>query len=101
MKVFPDFQNELKAIDERLTIVQNPNFPQMANIKLNGKDITPIPSDEIYDEDNPGYTMAFPNGMVVPHRSRPTALALVKDTIEKIKDRDYHDAFFGLGEYRA
>lgn len=101
MKVFPDFETELKAIDERLSIVQNPNFPQMANIKLNGKDICPIPSGEIKDETDAGYTMSFPNGMVVPHRSRETALALVKDTIEKIKDKDYHDAFFGIGEYKA
>lgn len=94
-----EFEQELKAIDPRLSIVQNPNFPQMANIKLNGKDITPIPSEEIREEEDPTYTMTFPNGMCRPHRSRKTALALVHDTLKKLEDKDYHDAFFGIGEY--
>lgn len=99
-KVFPDFENELKAIDGRLTVVRNPNFPHLANIKLNGKDITPIPSEDIKDEIDPTYTMTFPNGMCAPHRSKSIALALVNDTIKKLEDKDYHDAFFGVGAYK-
>lgn len=94
-----EFQTELKALDPRLSIVSNPNFPQLANIKLNGKDITPIPNDDIREEEDPTYTMTFPNGMCRPHRSRQTALALVTNTLERLKDKDYHDAFFGIGDY--
>ena len=43
-KVFPDFENEIKAIDPRLSIVQNPNRQEIANIKLDGVDVCPIPS---------------------------------------------------------
>lgn len=100
MNTIPDFENELKSLDDRLSIVPNRNYPNLANIKLSGKDICPIPAGEIREETDPSYTIVFPNGMVVPHRSRQTALALVKDTLEKIKDKDYHDAFFGIGEYK-
>lgn len=95
-----EFEKELKAIDERLSIVPNRNFPELANIKLNGKDICPIPSGDIREETDLSYTMTFPNGMCRPHRPRQEALAMVRNTLEKIQDRDYHDAFFGLGEYK-
>lgn len=95
-----EFEKELKELDSRLSIIPNPNFPQLANIKLNGKDVSPIPNDDIREEEDPSYSMTFPNGMCRPHRSRGTALAIVKDTIERLKDKDYHDAFFGLGEYK-
>lgn len=95
-----DFEKELKVIDARLSIVQNRNFPELANIKLNGKDVCPIPFPEIREETDPTFQMTFPNGMCRPHRSKTEALAIVKDTISKLDDRDYHDAFFGIGEYK-
>ena len=95
-----EFERELKELDSRLSIVPNPNFPQLANIQLNGKDITPIPNNDIRDVEDPTFTMTFPNGMSRPHRSREMALTLVKDTLERLKVKDYHDAFFGIGEYK-
>ncbi len=95
MRVFPDFADELMKIDPRLTIVPNPNRPQIANIKLDGMDICPIPAFEIKDETDPGYTIQMPNGSISKHRSRTEALALVHHTLKIIEDPATSDAFFG------
>lgn len=99
MNVFPDFLNELKAIDERLNIVQNPNRPQIANIKLEGRDVCPIPSSEIFDKPDPGYKVTLPNGWEAQHQCREGALARVNSVLELIKTQEGSDQFFGRGEY--
>lgn len=99
MKVIPDFENELKAIDSRLSIIRNPNRPQIANIKLEGRDICPIPAEEILDYSDEGYKITLPNGWEARHKSRPEALARVNSILEMIKNPDDADAFFGRGEY--
>lgn len=99
MKVFPDFENELKAIDPRLTVIRNPNRPQIANIKLEGRDVCPIPAEEIFDQPDPGYKITLPNGWEAQHKSKPEALARVNDVLEKIKEPEYSDAFFGRGDF--
>ncbi len=95
MRVFPDFQDEVMKIDPRLTIVQNPNRPAIANIKLDGTDICPIPAHEIRDDSDPTYTMELPNGSAVKHRSRNEALALINATLEKVKTSEGSDQFHG------
>lgn len=99
MLVFPDFADELKKLDPRLTIVRNPNRPGIANIKLEGRDVCPIPSEEILEEPDEGYKIVLPNGWEAQHKSRREALARVNDVLEKTKDKDYSDAFFGRGDY--
>lgn len=94
-RVFPDFQDEVMKIDPRLSIVPNPNRPRIANIKLDGTDICPIPAFEIREFPDPSYTMELPNGMMVKHRSKEEAISMIKDTLEKIKSPEYADAFFG------
>lgn len=95
MKVIPDFENELKAIDPRLSVVQNPNNPLFANIKLDGVDVCPIPPEEIRDEPDPSYTVIAPNGWKMKHKSRVEALGQVHDILDKIKNPEFHDIFFG------
>lgn len=90
-----EFQSELTAIDPRLVIVPNPNRPKIANIKLDGVDICPIPAFEIRDLPDPTYTIELPNGMVRPHKSREEALAMVHHTLKIIQDPETADAFFG------
>lgn len=90
-----EFREELKLLDPRLTVDINPNRPQLANIKLDGMDICPIPSGEIKEEPDPNYTITLPNGWVAKHKSRSEALAIVKDTLEKIKTPEFADNFFG------
>jgi hypothetical protein len=94
MPTFPDFENELKAIDPRLTIVLNPNRAGIANIKLSGVDVCPIPSDFIKEEPDPMYVITFPNGYIAKHKSRREALALVNTTLESIKTKEGGDIFF-------
>lgn len=95
MRTLPDFENELKAIDPRLAIVPNPNRPQIANIKLDGVDICPVPAYEIRDEFDPAYTIELPNGTVRPHKSRKEAIDMVNHTLNLIKIPENADAFFG------
>lgn len=94
-RVFPDFSDELLKIDPRLSIVPNVNRPKVANIKLDGTDICPIPAYEIREFPDAGYTMELPNGSVVKHRSKEEALTLIHQTLEFIKIPDNADAFFG------
>lgn len=94
MQVFPDFQDELINLDPRLTIVRNPNYPQLANIKLDGINICAIPSGEIFEAVDTGYTVQFSNGFVAKHRSRPEALAQVNNTLEMIKTAEGKEIFY-------
>ena len=95
-----DFEKELQAIDDRLSIIPNPNRPQIANIKLQGRDICPIPAQEIFDDPDPGYKITLPNGWEAQHQCRTGALARVHSTLELIKTREGEDQFFGRGEYQ-
>jgi len=94
MQVFPTFEAELKAIDPRLTVVPNTNYPKLANIKLDGVDVCPIPSGEIKDEVDKGYTVEFANGIVSIHKTRPEALSRVDNILEMIKTPEGADNFF-------
>lgn len=97
--VFPDFAEELKAIDSRLTIVANPNRKGLANIKLEGRDVCPIPSGEIFDKPDAGYRITFPNGWTGAHKSKEEALARVHSILEMVKTPEGADEFFGRGNY--
>lgn len=94
MIVFDDFTDELKKIDSRLSVSKNPNYPQLANIMLDGVNICAIPSGEIREEPDPSYTIQFSNGFISKHRSRREALALVKNTLESIKTAEGKEIFF-------
>lgn len=94
MKVIPDFENELKALDPRLSIIPNPNRPELANIKLEGIDICPIPKEEIMEESDASYSIQAPNGWKMRHKSRAEALAQVKSTLESIKTKEGFESFF-------
>ncbi len=98
-RVFPDFQDELLKIDPRLSIVPNENRPKIANIKLDGVDICPIPRYEIRENPDAGYTLEMPNGSLAKHRSKTEAIALVLHTIEMIKDPEKADQFFARNGY--
>ncbi len=94
-RVIPDFENELKTIDSRLSVVPNPNREYIANIKLDGTDVCPIPRYEIREHTDPTYTIEMPNGILVPHKSKEEALEHVKRVLELIKTNDGSDQFHG------
>lgn len=95
MRVIPDFSDEIQKIDPRLSIVPNPNRPQIANIKLDGVDVCAIPAYEIRDEHDPSYTIELPNGSRSAHRSRKEAIDMVHHTLKLIENPENSDAFFG------
>ena len=87
-----EFEKQLKEIDPRLEIIPNPNRPGLSNIKLDGKDICPVPADEIKEETDPNYFYTFPNGMIGRHKSTKEALAQVHQVLQFIKEEG-EDAF--------
>lgn len=98
MRTFPDFADELMKMDPRISVVPNPNRPQLANIKVDGTDICPIPAYEIREYPDPTYTIELPNGSR-PHRSRMEAVELVRQTLKLIEDPTEADKFFGRNGY--
>jgi hypothetical protein len=107
MKVIPDFEQELKAIDSRIDIIPNPNRGPneenkqgISNIKLGGQDICPIPSDEIFDEPNDNYGYLFPTQVRRSRfKTRPEAIAMVQNILKIMETDDGRDAFLGKGDY--
>ena len=89
-----DFEKKLKELDSRLSIVENPNRPGLSNIKLDGRDICPVPSGEIKEEADPTYFYTFPNGAQGRHKSQKEALAMVEHTIEFIKTDEGKATFY-------
>lgn len=94
MIVFDEFKTELENLDPRVSIIRNQNYPQLANIVLDGINICSIPSGEIKEYTDPGYTIQFSNGFICKHRSRPEALDLVRNTLKMIETPEGKDIFF-------
>ncbi len=90
-----DFEVELKAIDPRLAIIENPNRIGLSNVKLDGRDICPVPSDEIKDEPDNNYRYEFPNGMSARHKSKAEVLAQVEQILDMVKTPEGAETFFG------
>jgi hypothetical protein len=94
------FETELQHIHSDLTIKQNPSRPAMAGIYYKGVYLCSCPNHNIYDAHDASYGVEGPGGKFYPHPSRPDVLAKVKGFIKQITNsKDYHDAFFGEGEY--
>jgi len=89
-----DFEKELQAIDPRLVIVPNVNRPGLSNIKLDGRDICPVPSEEIRENPDNNYRYEMPNGMMPRHNSRQEALSKVDAVLKFIATEEGHDTFF-------
>jgi hypothetical protein len=76
-----EFEQKIKEIDERFSIVPNPNRIGLGNIFFEGAnyDLPVVPMEEIKDEPDPNYTFQFPNG----YRSRMNSVA---DVIPRLED---------------
>jgi hypothetical protein len=90
-----DFEKEIQKIDPRLTIVPNPNRPGLSNILLDGRDVCPVPAEEIKDEPDTSYTYMFPNGMMGRHNSRADAINKIQKVLDYIKTDEGREVFFG------
>ena len=104
-----DFEKELQLIDKNLSIRPNnpparvqemfPDVMKMASIIYRGTEVCTIPNGDIYDEPSGTYGVDLrQDGRFVAHRTRPAALKIVKDTLERLKnDKEYYQDFFGVG----
>lgn len=104
-----EFETELKTLNSDLAVrINNPPervtkmFPdvvKLASITFRGTEICTVPAEGIYDEPNGSYGVDLRNdGRFVRHRTRPEALAIVKDTLSRLEhDKEFYNDFFGLG----
>jgi len=90
-----DFELELKKINPDLVIVPNPNRPGLSNVKLNGQDICPVPSENIKEEPDKDYRYAFPNGISARHNSIPEVIAKVEATLKTLQTEEGREIFYG------
>ncbi len=92
----PAIKSPAKASSPAYALISN-KIPKIkiANIKLDGTDVCPIPAYEIREYPDPTYTIEMPNGSVMKHRSKQEALQVVRNTLELIKTPEGSDAFFG------
>ncbi len=89
-----EFAEELKKLDEGLTIVPNKNNQGLSNIMYNGKDVCPVPSEFIKDEPDPFYNFTFSNGMTARHKSKQEAMAQVEHVLNLVKTDEGKELFF-------
>lgn len=82
-----EFEKELKAIDPRFAVIDNPNRPGLSNIFFDGKnyDLPVISTHNIKDEEDPAHRYEFPNGWTAVHHTRPVVLARVSKFLEDYK----------------
>jgi hypothetical protein len=75
-----ELEVELKAIDPRFKVIENPNRPGLSNILFEGKnyDLPTLSTHDIREEADPSYRYEFPNGMSARHHSRPEILDRVQ-----------------------
>lgn len=90
--------DELKAIDQRIELVPNPNRPGLSNIKINGVDVCPVPSDYMQDEHDPSYVYVFPNGMAGQMKTYTEAKEITLGVLNNLKNGDYARDFFDKSE---
>ncbi len=91
-----EFEQELKVLDPRFSVLPNPNRPGLSNIFFDGKnfDLPVISTNEIKDEIDQAYRYEFPNGMKARYWSKPEILARVTDFLKdfnKGKFEGLHD----------
>lgn len=89
-----DFAIELQKLHPDLTIVPNPNNPGLSNVKYNGKDICPVPSEYIKEEPDPFYNFTFSNGMIGRHKCKKEVMAQVEHVLNLVKTEEGRDLFF-------
>ena len=79
-----EFEQELKNLDKRFSVLPNPNRPGLSNIFFAGKnfDLPVISSNEIKEEVDQGYRYEFPNGMRARYWSKPEILARIEDFLK-------------------
>lgn len=77
-----DYEKELKALNEHLTIKESPQAPDMAGVYYDDIFITGIPNKDIYDEERTDYVSLHG----VKHKTRLVANAQIKMWLDNMDD---------------
>lgn len=94
-----EFEKELQTIHKDFGIKKS-KIAGLARITFQGAEILTIPDGDIYDNRNEQYGYEHPNGSLIPHRTRPEALAIAREMAQRmLTDKDYSDAMKGTGAY--
>jgi len=78
------FLEEIKKLDPRFSIIENPNRPGLSNILFEGKnyDLPVISSVEVKEEIDQTHRYEFPNGMSARHHSSPEIITRLEDFLK-------------------
>lgn len=90
-----ELEKELQALDDRLTVVPNPNRAGLSNIFFDGKnyDLPVVSTNNIKDEIDMSYRYEFPNGTMARYWSKGEIVDRITDFIQKMKDGKILDAY--------
>ena len=79
-----EFETELKKLDSRFSIIDNPNRPGLSNIFFDNKnyDLPVVSTYDIKDEIDPAYRYEFPNGMRARFWSKPEIMGRCEDFLK-------------------
>jgi len=82
-----EFEQELKAIDPRFSVGENPNNIGLSNIFFEGRnyDLPVISTNDIRDEVDQSHRYEFSNGMRARFWSKSEVLGRITDFLEKQK----------------
>jgi hypothetical protein len=90
-----DFEVKIKEIDDRFSVVENPNRPGLSNIFFIGKnyDLPVISSIDIREEVDQSYRYEFPNGMRSRYWTQGEVLGRLEEFLKDFKDGK-HDGLY-------
>lgn len=75
-----ELEVELKNMDPRFTVQENPNRPGLSNIFFDGKnfDLPVLSTNHIKDEVDRGHRYEFPNGVSARFWSKPEIIGRIE-----------------------
>ncbi len=90
-----ELEVEIKKLDQRFSIVDNPNNIGISNIFFTGMnyDLPPVSTFDIRDVPDRSHMYTFPNGHLGRFYAKPEVMARIEDFLKKIKGgalNDYH-----------
>lgn len=82
-----DFEVEIRKLDERFSVLENPSRPGLSNIFFAGKnyDLPVISTNDIREEVDQSYRYEFPNGMRSRYWTQSEVTARLEDFLKEYK----------------
>ena len=88
MTTAKELEVELKQMDERFSVVDNPNRPGLSNIFFDGKnfDLPVVSTEFIKDEIDKQHIYSFPNGMSARLHSKPEIIGRIEHFLNNLEE---------------